>query len=763
MTAPVLRELFTLYRARIGFALALAVGVACWSSSLTNHLGFGASLISAVVFSPLACVVGSGLAQRVRSTTTLTVTAAECALTAVLYALGVTTLALTVVFSHGLVSPVCDPGQGITAALLIALPGPALAALVGVCLGAMIDKRWVATLFASLVVPGFIAWSVLRFYLSPAVFAYDPFFGFWPGALYDETVPLGLSHVTYRLGTAGWFIALAGFLHLSWRPVSARARLSTRTLCSSAPALAITLAGLALGLGIYLAGPTLGHRLDADEVSSQLGATAWSRRCVVRFDRGLSVHLARLTAHDCDFRVAQLEEFFGVRHPQRVTVFLFANASQKRALMGAADTYIAKPWRHEVYLQALAFPHPVLKHELAHVIAGAMSSGFLRLPTHATVLPLPGLIEGAAVAAAWQDSGDLTPHEWSRAMLEVGRAPSVRSLTGLGFLAAASVTAYTAAGSFCRWLHDTHGAARFRRVYDTGDFTEVYGQSLAALEAQWHGFLRTVPITDAVLFRARTRFGRAAIFGRSCPLTLEALTERAESLTAAGDLANGRALWSRIIALDPTGLRARSALAESFARAGALSEADRVCTESTRVLGPAAGARVSARVVDTLWRWRSAEEARRRFDTVDLRFASDDELRGFDIRRRALASGGDFGVGARDLLVGSAELGPSIPAALPRLARVMSTEPFAGYLVARQAFNADRFAEALSWLDLDALSRAGSVRVYSEATRLAAVASYHTREFTNAARLFRSIADDTTRPRGARDEALDWLDRIARE
>ena len=40
--------------------------------------------------------------------------------------------------------------------------------------------------------------------------------------------------------------------------------------------------------------------------------------------------------------------------------------------MGAADTYIAKPWRREVYVQAAGYPHPVLGHELMHVLAGVL-------------------------------------------------------------------------------------------------------------------------------------------------------------------------------------------------------------------------------------------------------------------------------------------------------------------------------------------------------------------------------------------------------
>ena len=76
-------------------------------------------------------------------------------------------------------------------------------------------------------------------------------------------------------------------------------------------------------------------------------------------------------------------------------VFLFASDAEKGAYMGASHTYIAKPWRGEVYVQAAGFPHPTLGHELAHVVSGSFGVG----PFHVAgplggIIPDPGRIEG---------------------------------------------------------------------------------------------------------------------------------------------------------------------------------------------------------------------------------------------------------------------------------------------------------------------------------------------------------------------------------
>ena len=48
---------------------------------------------------------------------------------------------------------------------------------------------------------GGILLSLLRFYCSPMVFAFDPFFGYFSGTLYDTRVDAGVSLWTYRVGS----------------------------------------------------------------------------------------------------------------------------------------------------------------------------------------------------------------------------------------------------------------------------------------------------------------------------------------------------------------------------------------------------------------------------------------------------------------------------------------------------------------------------------------------------------------------------------
>jgi len=753
------RALLATWRARVALALCLPLGFALWSNSLTDHLGYASALVAALFASVAGALGGAGLAASLRRRE-VTVDGPAAVAVAALFPLALVALVGLAVLAHALFAPACAPKDGALWWLLVPAPGAALAGLAGLALGRSLTRRGLATTLAALLVPASIVWSLARFYATPTIFAYDPFYGFFPGALYDESIPLGLPLVTYRLGTLGAVVALAAGLVATWGE-----RVSLASLRARAPAWAVASLGLAAAAGVWLAGPSLGHRHTARDIAERLEGEAWSRRCVVAYDRSIDAHQARLTARDCDVRVAQLEAFYGVRVRRRVTVFLFASAEQKRSLMGAADTYIAKPWRHEVYLQYAPFPHPVLKHELAHVVAAEMAPGPLHVTTRASLLPVPGLIEGAAVAAAWEGESEATPHQWSRAMLEAGMAPRMKALASLSFFTSASVTAYTAAGSFCRWLHDSFGAERFRRLYATGDFDAAYGRPLATLEREWHAYLRTVAVSDRTLARARTRFRRASIFGRRCPHTLEALSDEAARRLAAGDLTRAGAAYETLAERDPTDLRTRVQLAVVRVRRGELPTAELVAREAARDLGEAGGNRVETAIADAVWRWRGPAEAVARYRRLDASLLEEDEARTLSLKRAMLESGGEREAAFRDLLIGRAERDPSAVVATARAAALLAVDhdPLAAYLVGRQYFLHERFEEALATLDEAEVARSGDARVLAETRRMRAVASWHLGRYEDARRGFEALAGDAARPQGLRELAGDWVDRIARE
>src|SRR5690606_501110 len=240
-------------------------------------------------------------------------------------------------------------------------------------------------------------------------------------------------------------------------------------------------------------------------------------RCEIVYDRRIAPEKVDLLVGDCDAHVEAIERWLGAPTVERVTAFLFHDRDQKRALMGAGGTSVAKPWRAEIYLNAEDYPHPVIGHELVHVLAAPFGRGPFDIAGSAGgLLPNPGLIEGIAVAGSPPDDV-LDIHAWAAAMRRLDLLPRAEALFSLAFFLSGSSASYTAAGSFVAHIHDTYGAEVVRAWYGGADLTELVGVGFPELEAAWWRTLDAIPLDEAAMATAQERFERPSVFFRRCP------------------------------------------------------------------------------------------------------------------------------------------------------------------------------------------------------------------------------------------------------
>ncbi len=491
-----------------------------------------------------------------------------------------------------------------------------------------------ATLVA--IIPGPLASilvSVGRFYTSPMIFAYDPFVGYFSGTLYDTLIDFsGL--LSYRAGSAATLFAIVVLaLHLG-RDAAGHLRL--RSVGRPVLALAGALAGLA-GLLANVYGDRLGHWQTSATIAATLGGRTEGVRCSVVHARSMRPDDAERFARDCDAHVAVLERWFGAPGPGKITAFVFESSAQKGALMGAADTFIAKPWRREIYVQSAAYPHPVLGHELAHVIAGAFGRGPFRVAGGlGGLLPDPGIVEGTAVAAE-PPAGDLLPREWAKAMKDLGLLPKLDRLFTLGFLGENAGVAYTVSGAFVGWVHDRFGAEVVRAWYGGRPLPEATGVPWAELERRWHDDLNRETLPEAARAAAKARFDRPAIFGRRCPHVVDACRVRADRLRGDGDYEGAVAAFEDLLALDPHDDGTRVAIAMTRVRQG--REGDAVALLSRLAADPAVSRHVRDRALEELGDMALAEgrgdEATSRYREVMGRTLDEDALRNLEIKIEA--------------------------------------------------------------------------------------------------------------------------------
>jgi hypothetical protein len=624
---------------------------------------------------------------------------------------------------HGLRAGICEWWGALASFFFTAGAGSILGGVWGALVGELARRRKRPRVYAvvgALAAPvACIGVSVWRFVTSPMVYAFDPFVGYFSGTLYDTVIDPGVALYTYRFGTL-CTLAAAGLFASSFerhwmgglRAIQApRARLA---LCA-----AFALASL----GITWRGADLGHWSTRASIARDLGGELHGARCDVIYPSTVALRDARLLLRDCEEQLASVERALGARGPERITAFFFRDAADKKRLMGAAETYIAKPWRREVYLQMSQYPHPVLGHEIAHVVAGGFGRGPLRIAGACGGLwPNPGLIEGTAVAAS-PDDDDLTDMQWARAMLDLGILPPMDRIFAMGFFAESSAKSYTLAGAFVRWIIDTRGTDVLRAWYGGGDIEELTGKTWRELDERFRAHLKTIVLGPEAQAYAKAKFARPSVFGRKCPHLVDGLrreadkcrdTQLAERAVELYDAAlrrddrdygsiHGRALvWFRH--LDPP--RGISSL-EALASAEQTPRTWRDRAEET--LGDFA-------MLDGRY-----EDARARYAAVAARTLDEDMARTLEVKAIA-ATDPAARAAILPMLIGAKDRGSDLVVAAVELgAWRVSGSPLADYLIGRHLALRGWYAEAAKYLDASLAAAPPTPRVHREALRLRVV------------------------------------------
>lgn len=755
------RTAFALRTTRVLALLAGGIGVVLASVPLFGVHGVESALVLGALVPPLAALAAARVALAARRLHT-PCDIAEVATGAVatgLVLLGIPVLLLAL---NALRVKNCAPLEGLVFIALGPGAGVVLAALVGTALGCAPLSPALASVLAPGIVAAVSLFALVRVWATPAVFAYGHFFGYFPGSLYDEIVPVPEALWSLRVVTAALALGCAALLRAHFNP--ARGHLRLRPLPGRAALSAFAALGFGVGAAGELFGANLGLRTSAATIEAALGGRVASSRCELVFPREMPrARLARLT-QDCDFRVTQMERWLGLRQNGRVRVYLFRTAEEKRALMGAATTSIAKPWRREVYVQDRPWPHAVLAHEIAHVVAGNTAPGPFRLAGKlGGWWPDASLVEGLAVAAAWEESsqGGLTPHQWARATIELGLAPSLSDLFGAGFFGQQKNLAYTLAGSLLRWIADTEGPAALRRVYRTGDLSAALRRSVPEIERAWRAYVTREPLPDEARALAELRFSGASILSSVCPHQVAQLKDVLGQELASGDDEGASATCHGILDMDARDAIARATLVTLLARRGDVVSARREFSALEAAPAPRA-LLVATRqaLADEAWRAGHRDEAEREYRALLT------EPQGRDARRllqvKALAAAGPvrqaellFG-----LLVGTAGAATDGATAV-YLARELRNERGDGlphYLEARQLFNQGRFPETAGLIAEARARGLPTTELDIEALRVEATSRFAAGDLAHARALWGRLwrQDDPAQ----RAEASDWLARI---
>jgi len=386
----------------------------------------------------------------------------------------------------------CDPWMGLAYFAM----GPALSGLCGLVAGlwgGLLATRRGRQLGLGLVPLLFcLIVGLWRIYADPVVFAFDPFFGYFAGPIYDEGIPISSRYLWFR----GYnLLACAAALLLIRLVVGPSLQLQRPTLrpCgavrpsspASGPSLQRpalrpwSLAGCVLALACAASlGLRPGHHgfhHDIGSLARSLLGTHRSEHFVIHYAPGSqTARDIELVAAEHEFAWDLLATRLGAHPEPPIHSFVFPTPESKRALIGAGTTEVAPPWRGHLYLNEQPFPHRVMHHELAHAFSYSFGDPVFGAPAR---LGWGGprvnlaMLEGFATALAPRPEGHLDLHDQAAILERLGLRPPLADIMGLGFWGKSSRRAYAAAGSFSLWLIETRGVAAFTDLYrSAGDF-----------------------------------------------------------------------------------------------------------------------------------------------------------------------------------------------------------------------------------------------------------------------------------------------------
>jgi hypothetical protein len=319
--------------------------------------------------------------------------------------------------------------------------------------------------------------------------------------------------------------------------------------------------------------------------------------------------------------------------------------------MGAAQVYIAKPWRNEVYLQLGGFPHPVLGHELAHVVAGAMGRGPLRISgAFGGLWPNPGLIEGVATAASPHDD-DMTDAQWARAMKDLGILPSMARIFSMGFLGENASTSYTVAGAFVGWCMHTYGKGAMHRWYGGEALDTIVGKPWAEIEREFHAYLDRETLPEGARAFAESKFKRPGVFARACPHLVDQERGFADQCREACDVAQAKRRYDEVLARDPHDYASKLSRVQTDLRCGNFEGGREAVDAMLADLPRAHRDRAREMVADALF-LRGDPQAAEAYEALAQGTVDEDQGRSYDVKALA-ARAPDVRGAVSALLVGT--------------------------------------------------------------------------------------------------------------
>ena len=435
----------------------------------------------------------------------------------ILFLLGLIFLAaiINIIFSM-IFQTTCNWGIGIGWFVTLAPVTAVYSSVLGIIVGTLIKKRRRAMVVAGLLVLSGIIFSLYQMAAGPHCFSYNPFFGYFPGPIYDRVINISPQFLLYRLANIATALFFLSLLSIVIKVILGRREKTNQKF--SGGEIFIT-AVLFVSLLVFAGFKAdLGLKSSQKIIRKELSAVKQTDHFNIYYPPdGAIANQIEFIAAEHEFRYHQITSELKIEYPEKINSYIYLSDKQKKILQGAGSTMYADVSNSSIHMSDRSFPHKVLKHEMTHVITSVWGIPYFGWSINV------GLTEGIAVCQEGYRR-DGTIHGWAAAMNKLDRLPDVaKILNPWGFWSKTGSRSYLTTGSFSLWLIQTKGLEKFQKAYKWGGFESAYGVDIKTLRDQWLDFLDTVEVSEVLMTQARHKFTRRSIFEQDCVREIERL------------------------------------------------------------------------------------------------------------------------------------------------------------------------------------------------------------------------------------------------
>ncbi|MEM7007941.1 MAG: hypothetical protein AAF462_02285 [Thermodesulfobacteriota bacterium] len=659
----------------ISLALTIILSICLTFFPLIGALGFEYAAISALYLSIFSVFISAAVISKNR----ITSRKRDINIGSIFFA---TSLLLALAFIVGLISSFikgdCFIKEGAIFFLLIPTVSVFFCTSLGIVCGYFFGRKGI---FLGLILVIFITgYALWKLYHGISIFVYNPIFGFFPGPIYDAAIPITLTLIISRISVVLWGILLL----LALRFLSGL----SKSLVRSWDLIFIVLVGISI-IVIAVNEAKIGISYTRDYVTNKiLSDSIETENFIIYFAPGSpESKMKELIASDHEWRYKQIKEDLDIEGTEKTISYIYPDIETRKMVTGAGETTIANPIHNEIHMLYSSFPNPILKHELVHVMSAEFGNDLLKIS------PKIGLLEGIAVAVDWPGQR-FTPHQWSKAIIDMELAPPIESILGLGFWYYSSDISYTLMGSFSRYLIDTYGIENYKIAYKTGNFS-AYDKSVNELGQGWLDYLETIELPEDIVSIAEARFTRPGIFQATCPRKVALLKNKGFEHFNDDNYYKARQRFSDALSYNPSDIQITRWLAYAHYYDGNYERASQIASTS------APKSQLQQNFLENIkgssnWQMGSSDMAHEIFETLLKEDLTQSLRRELEIKTSAISQGGLVDEGIKQFFSTTDNLKQ-----VSYLQNIIDNSPNyapAYYLMGRLYFNEAEYEKAAEYL-----------------------------------------------------------------